>query len=72
MNRDEVIHFAKCLKNNYTIDFNDMEDFCNAVIESQYKLKDIEDLINDENIGETDAYSLIEMSILHDFRGGLL
>ena len=68
MTRDEIIHFANCLKNNYTIDFNNMEDFCNAVIESQHKLKDIEDLINDENIGETDTYSLIEMSILHDFR----
>lgn len=68
MTREEIIHFANCLKNNYTIDFNNMEEFCNEVIKSQHKLKDIEDLINDENIGETDTYSLIEMSILHDFR----
>lgn len=45
MTREEIKHFANCLKNNYTIDFNDMEDFCNAVIESQNKLERIENII---------------------------
>ena len=34
MTREEAIHFANCLKNNYTIDFNDMEEFCDMVIKA--------------------------------------
>lgn len=34
MNREEAIHFAECLKHNWTIDFNDMEDFCDMAIEA--------------------------------------
>lgn len=34
MTREEAIHFAVCLKNNWTIDFNDMEDFCDMAIEA--------------------------------------
>jgi hypothetical protein len=60
MTREEIIHFANCLKNNYTIDFNDMEEFCNEVIKSQNKLQWIEDLINDSSIGDTDTYDFIE------------
>lgn len=32
MTREEAIKFANCLKNNYTIDFNNMTDFCDTVI----------------------------------------
>ena len=28
------IEFANCLKNNYTVNFNDMFDFCDEVIEA--------------------------------------
>lgn len=34
MTKEDAIHFANCLKNNYTIDFNDMADFCDMVIEA--------------------------------------
>ena len=34
MTREEAIHFAECLKHNWTINFNDMEDFCNMAIEA--------------------------------------
>lgn len=34
MTREEAIHFANCLKENYTIDFNDMEAFCNIAIKA--------------------------------------
>ena len=34
MTREEAIHFAECLKHNWTIDFNDMEDFCDMAIEA--------------------------------------
>ena len=37
MTREEAIHFAECLKNNWTINFNDMEDFCNMAIEALSK-----------------------------------
>ena len=31
MTNEQAIKFANCLKNNYTIDFNDMADFCDTV-----------------------------------------
>ena len=34
MTREEAIHFATCLKNNWTINFADMEDFCDMAIEA--------------------------------------
>lgn len=34
MKREEAIKFANCLKNNYTIDFNDMTDFCDMAIKA--------------------------------------
>jgi hypothetical protein len=34
MTKEEAIHFANCLKKNYTIDFNDMEEFCDMVIKA--------------------------------------
>ena len=34
MTREEAIHFAECLKHNWTIDFNDMEEFCDMAIEA--------------------------------------
>lgn len=32
MTTKEAIHFANCLKNNWTIDFADMEEFCDMAI----------------------------------------
>lgn len=32
MNYEEAIKFANCLKHNYNINFNDMEDFCDIAI----------------------------------------
>lgn len=32
MTKEQAKKFANCLKNNYTIDFNDMADFCDTVI----------------------------------------
>ena len=34
MTKEKAIKFANCLKNNYTIDFNDMADFCDTVIKA--------------------------------------
>lgn len=42
MTDKEAIKFAECLKNNWTIDFNDMEPFCEYVqqaIKDNKKLK---------------------------------
>jgi hypothetical protein len=66
MTREDVIHFANCLKNNYTIDFNDMEEFCNEVIKSQNKLQSIENLINDVYMSREETYNWIEMEMWDD------
>lgn len=66
MTREEIIHFANCLKNNYTIDFNDMEEFCNEVIKSQNKLQSIENLINDVYMSREETYNWIEMEMWDD------
>ena len=34
MNKEKAIEFANCLKNNYTVNFDDMSDFCDEVIEA--------------------------------------
>lgn len=34
MTKEEAIHFAECLKNNWTINFADMEEFCDMAIEA--------------------------------------
>ena len=34
MTREEAIHFAECLKKNWTINFADMEEFCDMAIEA--------------------------------------
>lgn len=41
MKREEAIHFATCLKNNWTINFADMEDFCDMAIEALQEPKTI-------------------------------
>jgi hypothetical protein len=66
MTREEIIHFANCLKNNYTIDFNDMEEFCNEVIISPNKLQSIENLINDVYMSREETYNWIEMEMWDD------
>lgn len=37
MTKEQAIQFANCLKNNYTIDFNDMADFCDMAIKALEK-----------------------------------
>ena len=34
MTREEAITYANCLKNNYTINFDDMTDFCDVAIKA--------------------------------------
>lgn len=34
MTKEDAIHFANCLKNNYTIDLNDMQAFCDEAIKA--------------------------------------
>ena len=34
MTKEKAIEFANCLKNNYTVNFDDMFDFCDEVIEA--------------------------------------
>ena len=34
MTNGEAIHFAECLKHNYTINFADMEVFCDMAIKA--------------------------------------
>ena len=37
MTKEEAIHFAECLKNNWTINFDDLKDFCDMAIEALSK-----------------------------------
>ena len=34
MDKEKAIEFANCLKNNYTINFDDMFDFCDEAIKA--------------------------------------
>ena len=34
MTKEKAIEFANCLKNNYTVNFDDMSDFCDEAIEA--------------------------------------
>lgn len=34
MTSDEAIHYAKCLKNNWTLNLNDLGEFCDMAIEA--------------------------------------
>ena len=34
MTKEKAIEFANCLKNNYTINFDDISDFCDKVIDA--------------------------------------
>ena len=34
MDKEKAIEFANCLKNNYTINFDDMSDFCDEAIKA--------------------------------------
>lgn len=43
---DNAIHFANCLKNNYTIDFNDMESFCDAALDTMSKYQMIKEIMS--------------------------
>ena len=50
MTREEAIHFATCLKNNWTINFDDMEEFCDIAIKALNSVTDSEDdTVNTEN-----------------------
>ena len=54
MTREEAIHFAVCLKNNWTINFADMEEFCDMAIEALSEpsgaVTEVTDLINKDAI----------------------
>jgi hypothetical protein len=43
---DKAIHFANCLKNNCTIDFNDMESFCDTALDTMSKYQEIEAIMS--------------------------
>ena len=34
MDKEKAIEFANCLKNNYTVNFDDMSDFCDEAIKA--------------------------------------
>lgn len=34
MTKEKAIEFANCLKNNYTVNFDDMSDFCDEAIKA--------------------------------------
>ena len=34
MTKEKAVEFANCLKNNYTINFDDISDFCDKVIDA--------------------------------------
>jgi hypothetical protein len=55
MTKEEAIKFANCLKNNYTIDFNDMADFCDVVIKS------LKQQPCDDTISRTEANKVYEI-----------
>ena len=44
MTTDEAIHYAECLKNNYTIDLNQMKEFCDKSIEALHYMEDRKEL----------------------------
>ena len=54
MTREEAIHFATCLKSNWTINFADMEEFCDMAIEA-LKAKTDGDLVR-----RSDAIEAVE------------
>lgn len=62
MTREEAIHFAECLKNNWTINFNDMEEFCDMVIEV---LKQTAWIPCSERLPEENGQYLITVKYVH-------
>ncbi len=66
MTREEVKHYANCLKNNQKLDYNTLEMFCNEVINSQNKLQKIEDLNNDLSLKPMEAFYRIEEVLYSD------
>ena len=51
MTKEKVIEFANCLKNNYTINFDDMSDFCDEVIKAlENSCEDCEDAISRQKV----------------------
>lgn len=42
---EEAIHFAECLKNNWTINFADMEEFCDMAIEALQKEAERQEMV---------------------------
>ena len=68
MNREEAIHFAECLKNNWTIDFNDMEEFCDMAIEALKSLPSAEAVPQSEQYkkGVEDAKRAFELEFARE------
>lgn len=51
MDKEKAIEFANCLKNNYTINFDDMFDFCDEVIETlENSCEDCEDTVSRQQV----------------------
>ena len=51
MTKEKAKEFANCLKNNYTVNFDDMSDFCDEVIEAlENSYEDCEDAISRQQV----------------------
>ena len=51
MTKEKAIEFANCLKNNYTVNFDDMSDFCDEVIEAlENSCEDCEDTVSRQQV----------------------
>lgn len=56
MTEEQAIQFANCLKNNYTIDFNDMADFCDMAIKALEQQKP-----SDDCVSRADLYKILKL-----------
>ena len=66
--REDAIHFAECLKRNYTIDFEDMEVFCDMAIKA-LEQESVLDKIEEE-IKDTLYVDSLIFTELIDFKNG--
>lgn len=68
MTREEAIHFAECLKHNYTINFADMKVFCDMAIKA-LEQESVLDKIEEE-IKDTLYIDSLIFTELIDFKNG--
>ena len=51
MTKEKAIDFANCLKNNYTVNFDDISDFCDEAIKAlENSCEDCEDAISRQQV----------------------